>query len=188
MRPIITKLSRMPMGPRRGLIAAVVAALALPSGTASALWTSATYSGNLYEMSGGEKVSYLSVSGQSSDWFSCTAYNCVSTPGYVSVSWSISDGSSTFHKIFGRYLGQASCNERSVVAYVYAGPSYPSGSHTSYFPSGPACQIGYYVSWQWYAGMCDTNSDCYWNKSRGPHIGWNWSPPSTSAFSFGYFW
>ncbi len=174
------------------LVAVCVGPLGLLLGmspAARALYAGAGYYSNLYEMSGygNEKVSQLIVYGSSSDWYSCNGVNCTSTPGYVSVSWSINDGSSTFEKVFGRYYADAWCPSQTASTTVYAGPGNPSGTEYAYFSYG-ACTVGYDVPWIWAAGMCDTAAYCYWNTARGPHISWTWSPPGSSASNFQYFW
>lgn len=149
-----------------------------------ALWTSAGYYSNLYESSGGEKVSSLSFSASTSDWYSCNGTNCTSTPSYVQVTWNINDGSSTFEKIFGIYFAMAYCGDTATYTTVNAGPSYPSGSQYAYF-SGGQCTVGYGVPWGWSAGLCDNGAGCY-TPGQGPHIYWTWSPPGSSAANFGY--
>jgi len=168
------------------LMAAIGVGVAAIPGV-QALFAGASYYSNLYEISGGEKVSSLTVYGYSGDWFSCNGYNCTSIPNKVNVSWSIYDGSSTFDLIFGEHYATGFCNSGKAMAYVWAGPGNPSGSFNAYFP-GAACTVGYGVAWDWWSGMCDTYTDCRWNSTLGPHIQWAWSPPGSSAFNFSYRW
>lgn len=132
-------------------IVLTIAGLGIALGTqplVRALFAGASYGSTLYEMSayGDEKVASLSVGGVTSDWYACNTYNCTSTPSYVSVTWNITDGLSTFEQIFGHHYGDAYCSPQTTSTTVNAGPSYSYGTSYAYFPSA-ACTVGYGVLW-----------------------------------------
>jgi len=154
--------------------------------TASGLYVSAGASG-LREQSGGEQVSFLSVSASADNWFDCNGSNCSTYVRYFTVGWSINDGSSTFVGVAAKYLGaEFWCEGQSRYYIVNAGPYNPYGSWTLNF--GTLCTVGYGTLWNPYAGMCDTAQDCAYWPQYGPRISWVWSPPSTSASLFQYWW
>lgn len=169
------------------LIAPIAGYLTGSISPVSALYISAG-SSNLYEDSGGEKVSSLSVTAGADNWYNCNADNCDTTVNYFTVGWSINDGSSTFDGVVAYYYGvEWYCEDWNNYILVYASPSYPVGSQ---YISGPGvrCKVGIGTQWNPSAGMCDTASYCYWFSSEGPRVSWIWSPPSTSASSFQYWW
>jgi hypothetical protein len=159
------------------------------AGEARGMGFGAGYYSNLSEISGGEKVGSLSVYNVTSDWFSCGGYVCNSVPQYASVSWTVSDGYSTFDKVVSRHEpnGQYCRSGASTNAYVYAGPSNPYGTQYVYYPT-LNCPVSYSDLWEWSSGMCDTAADCVWFISHGPHISATLTPPSSSAYNFIYRW
>lgn len=168
------------------LMAPVAGYIAGSVSSASGLYISAEDS-NLYEESGGEKVSFLSVSAVADDWFDCNWANCRTYVRYFNVSWSIYDGSSTFIGVAAKYLGvDFWCEDWSDYIVVNAGPANPTGSQS--IPTGTFCTVGRSNGWNPYAGMCDTIQDCVYWPQYGLRILWMWTLPSTSAYNSQYWW
>lgn len=132
-------------------------------------------------------MSFLSITASAADWYNCSLVNCVTHVYGFNVSWSIYDGSSMFVGVAAKYLGVAFwCNDWSEYVIVNAGPSNPVGSQ--YINADTYCTVGRSTAWNPYAGMCDTAWDCYTWPQYGPRISWMWTPPSTSAYNFQYWW
>jgi hypothetical protein len=177
--------------PRGAVLAAsalVGFCLALPS-PVSAIYFGAGYYSNLEEYHGSEKVSLLSISVMSSDWAYCNGTTCNSTAGYASISWGITDGTSTFENVYSRHLGGPACAPQKVEYTVNAGPANSYGlQYVNFVPQG--CWMSYNGEWAWETGMCETSGayNCYWWPDNGPNIRAKLTPPSNSAYGFLYRW